>query len=151
MAGYIFLPKQCSVTHGLPVLLFTEGPSGCPFVPVFRRDFPGRSVIQAGTVTLRIMYFFIWDRTEVFCLYEALLLSRWKNVSGILRLSVHRGLICNQVPLVQTSALLMRKPLGLNEPDTVSTKKPFPFPHLSSSPLSLTWYTKYTLYNDSCQ
>ncbi len=34
-------------THGFQVLLVTADPSGCPFLPVFRRDFPGRSVIQA--------------------------------------------------------------------------------------------------------
>jgi len=34
-------------TPGVPVLPFTAELSGCPFVPVFRRDFPGRSIIQA--------------------------------------------------------------------------------------------------------
>jgi hypothetical protein len=28
-------------------LPFTAEPSGCPFVPTLRRDFPGRSVLQA--------------------------------------------------------------------------------------------------------
>jgi hypothetical protein len=34
-------------TLGLPVLLVTAEPSGCPFVPAFRPDFPERSVLQA--------------------------------------------------------------------------------------------------------
>jgi len=34
-------------THGLQVLLVTADPSGCPFVPAFRWDIPGRSVFQA--------------------------------------------------------------------------------------------------------
>ena len=34
-------------TPGFQVLLVMADPYGCPFVPTFRRDFPGRSVIQA--------------------------------------------------------------------------------------------------------
>jgi hypothetical protein len=41
-------------------------------------------------------------------------------------------------PFAQASALLVRSPEGLNETDFDSVKKPFPFPHLLSSLLSLT-------------
>jgi hypothetical protein len=34
-------------TPGFQVLLVTADPYGCPFFPTFRRDFPGRSVLQA--------------------------------------------------------------------------------------------------------
>jgi hypothetical protein len=34
-------------THSLQVLRVTADPSGCPFVPAFRQDIPGRSVLQA--------------------------------------------------------------------------------------------------------
>ena len=39
--------RSVPATHGFPVLPFTAEPSGCPFVPTLRRDFPGRSVLQA--------------------------------------------------------------------------------------------------------
>jgi hypothetical protein len=34
-------------THGFQVRLFMALPSGCPFAPAFRQNFPGRSVCQA--------------------------------------------------------------------------------------------------------
>jgi hypothetical protein len=45
--------------------------------------------------------------------------------------------ILNRGSFVQTSALLMCRPEGLNEQDRASLKKPFPVPHHLSSLLSL--------------
>jgi hypothetical protein len=39
--------RSVFATPGFPVLPVTADPSGCPFVPVFRQDIPGRSVFQA--------------------------------------------------------------------------------------------------------
>ena len=39
--------RSVFATPGFPVLPVTADPSGCPFVPVFRQDIPGRSVLQA--------------------------------------------------------------------------------------------------------
>jgi hypothetical protein len=36
-------------------------------------------------------------------------------------------------PIAQASALMMRIPEGLIEPDLASVKKPFPVPHLLSN------------------
>jgi hypothetical protein len=48
-SGRLHSPRQGGIpaTHGFPVPLVTADPSSCPFVPVFRRDIPGRSVFQA--------------------------------------------------------------------------------------------------------
>jgi hypothetical protein len=45
--------RSVPATHGLHVLLFMAGLSGCPFGPVFRQDFPGRSVLQAPALISR--------------------------------------------------------------------------------------------------
>jgi hypothetical protein len=51
--------RSVFATPGFPVLPVTADPSSCPFVPIFRRDIPGRSVFQAPMhISLRILHQF---------------------------------------------------------------------------------------------
>jgi hypothetical protein len=63
------------------------------------------------------------------------------------RPSEHPGSVWDRVPFVQPSALLICRPGGLNEPDCVSFKQPFPAPHRSSNllPPSSSWYHTFRI------
>jgi hypothetical protein len=88
------------------------------FCPVLRLDFRDEVSFRPRCHLPKDLDQFqiIRSRSSVFS--EALWLNRWKNVSGFIDLLS----IADRSPFAQASALLMRSPEGLNEPDFVSVK-----------------------------
>ena len=123
-------------TRGFQVMPFTAKPSGCPFFPPYgglsgtkcHSGSSARFPKEAASVSDNH-----WPKPFIFWYPVTQSLKERFRTSVIFWTSGARS------PLVQTSALMLRRPGGLNEADFDSFKYPFPSPHHSSSLLSLTW------------
>jgi hypothetical protein len=95
-------------------------PSGCPFVPAFRQNFPGRNVCQAPEmVPERTATGFSLLQAEAICILRSPVTRPLKER---FRLSATTETPGTFGPFAQIPALLICGPEGPTEPDCVSIK-----------------------------
>jgi len=104
-------------TPGFPVLPVTAKLSSCPFSSALRLRIPGRSVIQAsatGSRRIQLPFQVMPGRNPYSP--DVPVTRSLKERFRFHRLTEHPGLVWDLVPLVQTSAFMVCRPGGLNEP-----------------------------------
>jgi hypothetical protein len=112
-------------TPGLPVIPVTAPPSGCPFFPALRRDFRDEvSFRHMMSSPLRESpSFSVPFGAEALCSLKPCDSISERTFPVFFDLLNTRG----QVRFVQPSALLMRSPEGLTEPEVFHLSNPYRF------------------------